>query len=440
MRFPWPRKTVEQRAQAIVDAADFVVVNDGFENARSGIGQSTQSRDVVFCPGFQAPEQTLSDIVDTNWLGRKIVRALPEAAMQEKILFADPTQAETWQRINAIEGNDDGAFLSAQVLARTHGVSLLILGQDWGGEPSTPADPNAPIEWLEPVRSEDFTVAGGDLCQDRTNARRFGKPDFYRIHGTHRFRGQRIHYSRVLPFYGPSYSDPSHSRNIFKLQGLSALDPVFDVLAQYSLSWAAIAEMIQQGSVPIWRLHGLINGMTKDPAGMAARLQVQQEQVSVVRAILLDAEKNESYSRENVSFADIPEVVKQLTLQVSAAANIPVSELFGRIVSGLGDVGEVEDRKWVRKVATYRTNTLDPKIARIMPGAKYAWQPIMIPSPQERFALEKGYWDMGTTTDAEARKFAEEALALEPLTPEGLAELEERNGARPPIDPSLAGF
>jgi phage-related protein (TIGR01555 family) len=405
-------------------------VVDSFVDLKTGVGLSALARTPFIVP-MQYTEQELSDLVDFNWLARRVVRALPEASLQDSLEFTDSAAADQWAKINALEGNDDGAFLHACNLARTHGVSLLILGQKWSGSPETPmTDFGEPVQWLDPVRSEEFTVSAGDICKDPNNEARFNRPEYFRICGTHRFAGQRIHHSRVVVFSGPAYSDPMHSRNWQKLQGLSAIDPCADVLAKYGLTWSAVSTLFQQASIPIMTQAGVIAGLAQNSKEVKARLQLQQEMLSVNRVVILDADRNEKYQRESVSFADMPNMLQQVSLQMAAATELPVSELFGRIVSGLGDTGEVEERRWNKRCTSYRTNSLDPRIARIMgTEAKYSWKPLKIQTPTEAAQGVRGFWDMGTVTDAEARRAAENALGLEPLTPaQALALAERSNG------------
>ncbi len=416
--------------QKVGDTGFFLT--DGFYNSQTGVG-SGRNQAITFCPEFFVSEQELSDLVDCNWLARRVVRALPEAAHQDEILWESDKDRDTWDKINTLEGNDDGALLTADVWARTHGCSLLILGQDYSGGLEKPFGEGTPIEWLEPVASYDFHVGATDLNNDKENVRRFGKPEYYTISGRHRLNGQKIHHSRAIHFSGPTLSDPDHSRDWRKMQQLSVLDPVYSLISGYALTWSAFETMIQQGAVPIWTLKGLISGLSKS-SDLVDRLKLQQEMVSVVNAIFLDAGAGETYERKAVSLADVPETMKQLAIQLCAGVDIPVSELFGKLISGLGDKGEAEDQKWLRKIDRHRNLTLGPRMKKIMPGAVFKWKPVSVPTPLEKAEIFGKWWSFGQVTTQEARDATEGALELPNLTPQGKAELERLN-ARTSIDP-----
>lgn len=395
----------------------------------------TASRDVRFSPTMLEYED-LSRLVDFDWLCRAVVRSIIEAAWQDQLKFTNDADQENWEKINHIEGNDDGATFTAAFWARTHGAALLILGHKMTGAVDKPLPENpGPVEFLSPVRVMDFEVREEDLNTDRTDAQNFGLPEYYRITGDHRFAGQRFHRSRVIHFSGPMLAAEEDQREENKLVGLSALDPVFKVIQGYNLSWESIQDMLTQAGIPIWTLAGVIKGLGAKSKQVTDRVQLMQEHLSNNKAVLLDADAKETYKRESASFSDLPQILQQLMINVSAAAGIPVQELFGRIISGLGEVGKADSEKWERRVKTYRTKSLEPRINRIIPGIEWDWQPLSTPDPKSRGETVKIWWDMGQVTEAELRKLTEEALVLPELTPEEAAALEELNRA-PQFDPT----
>lgn len=408
-------------------SAPSTVLNDAWYNAQRGVGD-LKTGHIGFCPEAYVPEEELSNLADFYWLARRIVRALPEAAIQDEILWEKDADKEHWKKIDYVEGNDDGAFLTACVWARTHGVSLLVLGQDYSGSPEEPFKEGVPVEWLEPIASPDFIVGANDLNTDKTDFKRFEKPEFYTISGRHRLNGTRIHHSRVVHFAGPTLSDIDHSRDYRKMQQASVLDAMYMALSGYGLSWSAFDSMIQQGAVPIWKLKGLISGIGGSDE-LIARLQLQQETVSVTRAIMLDADSNEEYKRESVPLTDIPELMKMLAIQIAAVGDIPAGELFGKLIAGLGDDSDGEQEKWDRKIRNFRAKVLAPRLGKIMPGAKFEWKPVQVEKPIEQAQLTELYWKMGGVLDEEIRDLSEKALGLPNLTPEQIAALRAKNAA-----------
>lgn len=413
-----------------LDAA--IVARDAFENLTRGIRSSVQDTRFVAQSGLN--ENALSLLVDNNWLARRIVRALPEAAHQNEILWADEADKDRWDEINAIEGNNDGALLTAAFLARTHGISMLIMAQDFGGDLAQPFSDRVPVNFLEVVPSCNLQVHPQDKVTD--GSRRQGLPERYTIEGEHRLRGQKVHHSRCVMFYGPALADIDASRDKEKLQQASVLDSVWDALQQYGLTWESAAQLMYQASVGVWTMKGLIRSLSSNAREVGARLELQSEAISSFKTVLLDADGNENFERKAVNFSEIPEMEKMQILQITAAADIPVSELYGRIVAGLGDVGATEDKRWVRKITGYQSGVLAPAIRRIMPGAEFSFSPIDTPPPKEQLETLTAAWKMSAITTDELRAAVEKIFGLGPLKPADRQELYGKLAPIPPADPA----
>lgn len=414
-------------------------VVDGFYDINRKIGTQGLRQDLQGTQGFfttRLSYDALSRLVDFDWLSRRVVRALVEAAWQDALIFAEDKDREHWERINYIEGNDDGAFLTAAILARTHGASLLIKGFAYSGSPEQPIPEGSepPIDFLIPVAAPDYEVQDTDLNQDADDPEHYGLPEYYRIEGNHRYKGLRIHRSRVVHFAGPAASSEDTAREPEKLVGLSVLDPVIETIQSFGLSWSSVTEMMKQASIPIWTLQGLISGLASGSKEIAARFELQQEMLSSNRAVLLDAAANESYRRESVDFASIPQVLQQLCIQMSAAGQIPVQELFGRIISGLGETGKEDSERWQRQTNSYRTRSLKPRIDLIL-GSDVEWEFAELGSqePRDFVSIVKEWWNMGMITDQELRTLTAKALTLPDLTPAELAELLASSKPLPPV-------
>lgn len=400
-----------------LDAASAAL--DAFENLTKGIRSS--QRETRFIANRGLDDDALSTLIDHNWLARRIVRALPEEAHQHEILWAKDADRDRWTEINAIEGNNDGALLTAAFLARAHGISMLILAQEYGGDLSQPFSELAPVNWLEVVPSTHIDVRQEDKVRD--GSRRQGLPELYTIVGEHRLSGQKVHHSRCVMFYGPTLADIKNSRDEHKLQQSSVLDPVWDALQQYGLTWESAAQLMYQASVGVWTMKGLIRALAANADEVAARMELQSSAISSFKTVLLDAEGGETYERKAVNFSEIPEMEKMQILQIAAAGGIPVSKLFGRIVSGLGDTGSTEDAQWIRQAEAYRTNILAPAIRRIMPGAEFSFPPIDQPPAKEQLETIKSAWQMSAVTREEVREVCERIFGLAKLTTEGEREL-----------------
>lgn len=412
----------------VADPDHRLLTDGGWISESRKIGTAEQDAKLVFS---QLAYDELSKLADFDWLARRIVRLLPEAAWQHELIFAKETDLQNWQKINAVPGNDDGAFLTAAIWARTHGASILIKGHMFSGSLETPL-PEKPgaIEFLEPVSVKDFEVLDEDLYRDKDDPKTYKRPEFYTITGTHRLAGIRIHESRVVHFSGAAPSSEESVREPNKMTGLSVLDTVQQEVESFGLTWASVQTMCVQASVPVMAVKGLIAGLSSNSKETKARLQLLQEMLSSNKLLLLDADAGESYRRESVNFADVPQILQQLCLRIASAGGIPAQELFGRLISGLGDTGEGETQKWSRTIRSYRTRTLSPRIREILgPDVEFDFAPISEPEPKDWADTVQSWWHMGMLTDRELRKHTEKALTLPEATEETWAELQRANSA-----------
>ena len=98
---------------------------------------------------------------------------------------------------------------------------------------------------------------------------------------------------------------------------------------------------------------------------LRSRIQLMDLARSVCRAILVDAEK-ESFERVATSFAGLPEVMDKLMMRMSAAAEQPVTLLYGRSPAGMNATGESDIRGWYDNVAEGQTDELKPRLERLL--------------------------------------------------------------------------
>lgn len=399
----WPFGNPQAKAQALFDS---------FEEWEVNTGQRSRTRGMYVT---RLTDMQIADLMTNNWLARRIVRCLPEAAWGSELVFADAAALESWQAMNLSPNSDDGSFLTAAMHARAYGKCLLLKGYEYGGELSQPLTENGALLFLEPITPAQFEVQAADLCKDQNNPARFGLPEFYRVtHG--RFAGNRIHYSRFVEFIGPTAPDAQHMRSEIKGVHMSVLDPVYSVICEYGTSWGAVSKLIKQASIPIFKMKGAIKGLSADAANVIGRFDLMAAQMDLGTAVVLDADSNEEYRREAVSFADLPAIIQQLSIKIASAGNIPLGELFGRMIAGLGDSEGGETAKWERQIDSYRVRTLAPRVRSILGGTssvKWSFAPVTKPAPKDTQALLKGFWDMGAVTDAEVRLAAERDCNLE---------------------------
>jgi phage-related protein (TIGR01555 family) len=215
--------------------------------------------------------------------------------------------------------------------------------------------------------------------------------------------------------------------------GYSRLQPVWEDVVRYGVFWQAISHLIQLSSVGLLKLKGLIGMLaTKNRADAEDRVDLLNETLSLSRLLLLDADANEDYRREAVSFTDIPALLQELQLATAGAVGEPATKLFGRAPAGLNATGESDMRQWYDEVQSYRQRVIVPRLKDLLLITERReielefpplWQPTEKEQAEVRAAEINGterLWSMGVVSDAEVRaamidgKWVEETVSGPP--------------------------
>jgi phage-related protein (TIGR01555 family) len=261
----------------------------------------------------------------------------------------------------------EGAFVRAEEYSRIHGGSLLVMGAD--GDMSQPIQDGATIHWLEPISCAQLEITQERDCgKDPTDALTYRRPIRFVIKASHRMGGMIIHHTRCIVFTGAPRAPREliawgGRRTRYSIWGLSVLTPAYQSLSDYGVAWASISELMQLSSIGVLKMAGLIQSIaTEDTSAVQARADLMSQLMSVNKLLMLDPEHNEDYSREPVSFADIPQLL-QITLHMSAVSDVPVF-LLGQASSGLNSSSAVDLQQWYDRVVAYFDRQLRANLER----------------------------------------------------------------------------
>lgn len=374
----------------------------------------------------------IQGLYDEDWLAARIVDSLPAAALRKPVeVDAAATAAlERFQELNFTERYPKGVLQFALKMGRLEAGCTILLGvRGRDGQTEKEISETAELEWLDIVRREQLAVVERDADP---NSATYGGATVYRITGDHARRGLSVHASRLLWCEGretASGKDYSWISDLNLANGMppwgSVLQPVYETISNYGMTWIAVSHLIQEASIPIFKMRGLIDMLTQqDQSVINARFSALNLSRSVAKTVALDADGDESYERSGVSFADLPALVQQLLNSVSGAAEIPGTILFGYSPSGMNATGENDLRQWYDRVVEYQTLSVEPKMDRLLalcgaPNAEVTFAPLWEPSDAEKTETQNKqaqtdriYWDVGAWSDEEIRRVRGEELGL----------------------------
>jgi phage-related protein (TIGR01555 family) len=230
--------------------------------------------------------------------------------------------------------------------------------------------------------------------------------------------GQVFHTTRSVRFTGRPLRVPNTSIDLFGEGpeiGVSVLTPVLNVIAQYGLAWSSLSNMLQDASIGVMKLSGLVDALaSEDKAIIEDRLAMLQQTKGTHRLAFLDADNNEDYSRVEVSLTDVPQVIQQFMVAVSGAAKVPARIFFSSSPSGLNAnaSGNADLSQFYADGEDYQRRYLGPKLGTILTAinggkkVEVEWPTLWDSSENEKAQTrtansnaDKIYWDMGYSAE-----------------------------------------
>jgi|GEM_PF-699406 len=353
---------------------------DSWINAMTGLG-TLRDKLVYTQPvaGAKLGDGALESLFNDDDIARRICAKLPREAMRRgfHIELEGDDESEDADDIGRLM--DDQLMLlgaipklrDSWIWARLYGGGCgVFVGADDGQSPEQPLNEEGirTISFLNVVKRPLITIKS--RYEDVTSPQ-FGEPELYSVHVASTGLGPvvarasiDIHASRMILFEGAmtaqqTFQSPSGWQD-------SVLQNVYSALQQSATAWQSVAHLMtdaSQGVLKIANLVDLIASGGQD--ALRTRIQMMDMARSVARAILVDAEK-ESFERVSTSFAGLPEVMDKLMMRVAAAAEQPVTLLFGRSPAGMNATGESDIRGWYDTVSDAQTDILKPRLERLL--------------------------------------------------------------------------
>lgn len=365
-------------------------------------GLGDPSRDKAAAGSMGYADYVLDDLQLYNayrnsWIAKKIVN-IPahDACRKWRAWQADQEQ------ITLIEKEEKRLGLKlkvmqAKILARLWGGAAIYIGD--GGNATEELDVESikkgGLKYLTVMSRRE--VIAGQLEDDPTN-QYYNKPKDYQVSNAVAFLD--IHPSRLMIQIGDMLPDPRLG-NQNQGWGDSCLQSVYTALLQADSASANIASLLFEANVDVVGIPGLMELMStqKDRNALTDRLSLAAAAKSITRMLFMDSE--EEYTRNTISFANIPEVMQQFLMHVSGAADIPLTRFIGQSPAGLNSTGDGDMKNYQDHITSVQENDLEPAMAvldecliRSALGSRpdeifYTWNPLEQMTEKERAEIGK---------------------------------------------------
>ena len=356
---------------------------DGWSNLVTGLNNAaSKKRHTHHRSDKLISDEELESMYVEDGLAARIVNLLPKDMFREgwKYNFTDMEElmakdlAEQYKEVmEAIEAPQK--CKEALQWARLKGGAALLIGVVDGTTPDQPLDPKRIKKdgGFEKLRVLDLADIEYDKIQFQMDPLkpRFGLPEYYPVKfdiSAHQQETMMVHHTRIIEFHGDRLPHRT-KRNIpaeRRYWGISVLQRAEDRLKIIGSSIGSIDQLLQEISVGKYKIKDLANllSSTEGKEMIQRRVELMDLTRSVFRSQYIDAE--EEYSRDNVSFSGVPEVLYIIFMLISADTEYPITRLFGISPAGMNSTGESDMRNYYDTVRSEQGLILQPVLLRLV--------------------------------------------------------------------------
>ncbi len=355
------------------------VALDYFQNvaARSGFGvpnliDGTQYQLVRFTYNYWE----LITLYESHWLCRRIVDTPAEDMVR------------TWPRVISDDLDPDAQGRLDRVIRRMRVKQEILTALKWarlfGGAGALIVIKGHENQLDQPLSLDDIELGAfqgllpfdrwagiqpeGPPSTDFSRPQDFNLPEKYRVTATGG-DSYTVHASRVLRFTG--YTNPTPEREAYSWWGISVLEPVIEEIKKYdNMNWN-VANLTFRANLLGMKYPELAEVISGLGSSKGATKKWEERMTAINHLIsnqsLIPLPKDGGLESVQYTFAGLAEVMMQQMLVIAGAAQQPVTRLWGRTYSGLGQAGDGDERIYEERIATEDEVQMRPQLEKLYP-------------------------------------------------------------------------
>lgn len=385
---------------------------DGWVNTASGHGTSRDRRMLTRYGVDVITDIEAMQLWRGEWLAARIIeKPVSEAFRRSFTLKIDGKngKATAEKAMKQIEKLDAVAkFIAAGQYERAYGGAALfpvLLGAV--GDLATPLPETgvtgvAALHLLEP---RELTPVS--WYNDLTSLK-FNQPEIYRVTPVASGRSgamaqQLIHESRLIIWSGIRVSTQTQPWQRLGW-GDSVLGRPRQVMADFGMSWGSAATLLHEFAQGVLKLKGLADILVRKDgeALLAKRISAMDMANSTLKVKVVDSE--DDYSRQSTPITGMADFLVQFAQLISAAADMPMTVLFGMSPAGMNATGAFDQAGWYDRISTLQTaytprveqllrlilrSSTGPTAGREPPTWSAEWLPLHEQSDEQRATTRK---------------------------------------------------
>lgn len=352
-----------------------------FQNQSTGVGTP---RDKTTWGNYWQPWRIMDGELLAMYNGSDLAAKIVEAAPQEMFRRGwevrsrdvdDDELKELDHKAASLRLNE--LLLEGTIWGRLFGGSMIIMGAEDQRNPDEELNEDG-IKTFHYLNVVDRRFVWVQRYYSDMLSPKFGLPEVYLItnivshggmYGTTnpppgiRLAAVSIHESRCIRFDGAKTDVLTRQQ----LAGWtwSVLQRCYDVLRRFDGAFDSVGNLLADASQAVFKIKNLMEMIANNQKEqLLSRMQFADMSRSAIRAIMVDQD-GESFDRAATPFGGIPELLDRYMMRLAAAANMPVTRLFGRAPAGMNATGESDTRLWLDQIRSMQENELAPKIKRL---------------------------------------------------------------------------
>lgn len=223
----------------------------------------------------------------------------------------------------------------------------------------------------------------------------FGLPEYYSISSDDFGYGCKVHHSRVLRFTGRTL--PHIEAVAESYWGTSEIEHIMSELRKYDNTSYNIASLVFSANLKVYKMEGMEQiGIMPEDAQKDLYKTLELMNWMMNNQSMQVIGQNDQFETHPYSFAGLSDIYQNFMLDISGAAEIPVTKLFGRSPAGLNATGQGDMDNYSDSIEEKQESELRPILDRLLPillmsefGAvpddfDYEFEPYRRPSEEER--------------------------------------------------------
>ena len=350
---------------------------------------------------------TLNALYRESWIVRRIIDVIPADMLKNWITITSGLDPDVEKRLSL-------------TLRRTQLIDKLKRGMQWGRlyggalgvmlvkHQGYDLSQALQLDWIMPgdfARLLIFDRWNGvnpssELIEDISDPD-YGYPKYYTVTDPAGGGSVKIHHSRVIRFTGNTLP---FWEEIAEMQwGASVVESIFDELRKRdNVSWN-IAQLTFMANIRVLKMQDLGQLLAatdnESQAELLRTLEAQNMLLNNMGMQVMDAA--DGLETHQYTFGGLADCYQQFIMDISGAAEIPVTRLFGRSPSGLNATGESDLQNYYDMIAEKQESYLRPILNKVLPpfiistlgslpdDFDFEFDPVAEPSDKERADLAK---------------------------------------------------